>query len=192
MPTGVLVDGTMHGTANGGGGFETRILIAEDNVPDARLLARLLKESGFPCQIEYADTLHKTIKRCERDCPGLILLDLGLGPAEGSEALEAVRSVCPSIAVVIVTGSDDDNLMVKTAQLGAHNYIRKDRLTVSRLLFAVYSALQFKEKAEREKDLAVYRERIRGLLREIEKSVERLETINKAEHNAAMGHEDKP
>lgn len=173
-----IIETKTPGVANGGGEGTPavkKILIAEDNDADARTLGRMLRESGFPCEVEYANTLHKTIKRCERDCPDVILLDLGLPPSSGTEALEAVRSVCPHLAVVVVTGSDDDNLMIQTAQAGAHGYIRKERLGVHRLLFEIYKALRWQEDAARQRDLAVYSEQIRGLLQRIDDTVNRLQ-----------------
>lgn len=184
MPTTTAVNGMAHGTANGGAQPTKKILIAEDNTADARTLGRLLKESGFPCEIEYTDNLHKTLKRVEHDCPDVILLDLGLPPSFGTEALEAVRAVCPHLAVVVVTGSDDDELMIRTAHAGAHGYIRKDRLGVHRLLFQIYTALRWQEEAERQRDLAVYSEQIRSHLQRIDDTLARLQR----EHG---GHEGR-
>jgi DNA-binding NarL/FixJ family response regulator len=159
------------------GASAKRILIAEDNRADARTIERLLRESGYPAEIEHARTLDETLSQCSLDCADIVLLDLGLPGCTGTEALEAVRLVCPRIAVVIVTGTDDDDVMVKAAGLGASGYIRKERLNVARLLFAIYSALRAQDDAERQRDLAVYGERIRGYVRKMDEELERLEQL---------------
>lgn len=182
MPVVTAENGAEQGTANGGAIPGKRILIAEDNEADARILGHKLMESGYPCEVEYTNTLHKTIKRCERDCPDLIFLDLGMPPASGVEALEAVRSVCPHLAVVVVTGSDDNELRVKSAKTGAFGYITKSNLDVWRVLSAVYAATNWEERVEREKEYAVYLERMAGLAREHTKAIEGLEIIKSQIH----------
>ena len=170
-----------NGQAAGPGGEVRHILIAEDVQADARALGRLLKESGFPAAIEYTQTIDRTIDRCRHECPDLILLDLGLPGCEGTEALEAVRTVCPRIATVIVTGSEDEDLMIRTATLGAHAYIRKDRLNLPRLLFAIYSALTADARAERDRDLAIGSERVQGFMRSIDERLDHLEKLREAD-----------
>lgn len=169
---------------NGLTGPKKRVLVVEDNIADQRTLTRLLNQSGFQCEISYASNLNDAIGRC--GAVDIVLLDLGLPGCEGSEALEAVRASCPRVAVVIVTGSDNDDLMMKSIGLGAHQYIRKERLNMARLWSAVTSTLMWQQNADLEKDRAILKERVAGFQRELAKAIEGIETLREEVHQQLL------
>ena len=54
------------------------------------------------------------------DC---VLLDLSLPDAEGLDAVQAVQGADPAVPVVVLTGTDDQELAVRALQAGAQDYL---------------------------------------------------------------------
>lgn len=114
-----------------------RILVVEDNLDEARLILRCLREScagraeaflvrdGLEA-LEYVfDTNHAA--RESRDMPTLILLDLKLPRISGLEVLERLKAhpVTRRIPVVVMSSSlaiDDVN---RSLDAGANSYVCK-------------------------------------------------------------------
>ncbi len=55
----------------------------------------------------------------------LVLLDLQLGDADGFDLLAELRSRCPALPVVVVSGSDGDTEIVRAIDLGAMGFVPK-------------------------------------------------------------------
>jgi DNA-binding NarL/FixJ family response regulator len=55
----------------------------------------------------------------------LVLLDLQLGDADGFDLLVELRSRCPALPVVVVSGSDGDSEVVRAIDLGAMGFVPK-------------------------------------------------------------------
>lgn len=75
--------------------------------------------------------IHKaaTIKEFEESLsyfhPDVVLLDLNLPDSSGLETYMTVKFKCPNSAIVILSGSDDEELSAKIVQNGAQDYILK-------------------------------------------------------------------
>jgi two-component system sensor histidine kinase UhpB len=57
--------------------------------------------------------------------PDLILLDLNLPDSKGLDTYMIVKNKCPNSAIIILSGSDDEDLAAKIVQNGAQDYILK-------------------------------------------------------------------
>jgi len=100
------------------------VLHIEDNPGDARLVQEMLPEAdGF--KVTVAGTMAEALAGIEKDPPGVILLDLSLPDARGLEAIVSLRHRAPDIAVVALTGFDDDAMALKVVQAGAQDYLTK-------------------------------------------------------------------
>jgi two-component system NtrC family response regulator len=65
-----------------------------------------------------------------RDCPWLVLLDLGLPPAEddvteGMATLREILQFDPAIKVIISTGKSDQRIALNAIQSGAYDFVEK-------------------------------------------------------------------
>jgi len=110
-----------------------KLLLAEDNLPDALLVREAIKMEGLPLEVhiapdgEYAIDL---IVRAENDpdalCPHILLLDLNLPKIDGFEVLRRIRASdkFKSMPVLIVTSSDSPADRKEASRLGAR-YFRK-------------------------------------------------------------------
>ena len=118
-----------------------RILFLEDRAEDALLAIEELRAAGF--QLEWVRVVSETEFRDRLKAePDLILADYTLPQFDGLRALRIVRESGLDIPFIIVSGSIGEDLAVAAMQLGADDYLLKDRL--ARLAPAVTRALEQK------------------------------------------------
>jgi diguanylate cyclase (GGDEF)-like protein/PAS domain S-box-containing protein len=121
------------------------ILIVEDSAADAELVVEHLRGAGFDPNARIVDT--------ERDylaalTPGLdlILSDYSLPQFNGFRALELMQARGLDIPFILMSGTLGEERAVEAIQLGASDYVLKDRMT--RLSVAVERALQHKRERD--------------------------------------------
>ena len=103
-----------------------KTLLIEDNPGDACLIAHLLGESGaVNFDLTHVETLNEAIQYPLRDCFDLILLDLSLPDSHGIETLISLQKQTGDLPIVVLTGSDDDDLALQALRLGAQDYLVK-------------------------------------------------------------------
>ncbi len=128
-----------------------RILILEDMPTDAELIERELRKGLVNFKSKWVDTREAFIKQLEEFGPDIVLSDYSMPLFNGMEALELVQERFPSIPLIIVTGSINEETAVMCMKAGAADYVLKDNLT--RLGIAVKGTLKTKQ-IRKEKELA--------------------------------------
>ena len=123
-----------------------RILLLEDVPEDAALVERQLTKSGLEFVSQRVDTRVHFEEALQNFVPDIILSDHGLPGFDGSAALALVKQRSPTLPVILVTGSLNEEKAVEFMKAGAADYILKDHLT--RLPEAIRRALR--ERALRE------------------------------------------
>ena len=122
-----------------------KILLIEDN-PDTKLLLQdeLLSDNG---NIEYSlqcvERLSMGIEYINNN-EGLdvILLDLLLPDSQGMDTLSRIQSVTQEIPVIVLSSHDDESFAVKTVQMGAQDYLVKERVDRDVLARAIRYAIE--------------------------------------------------
>ena len=71
---------------------QLKLVVVEDSVADAELLARHLAKAGLNCLINRVQTEDELIAALHRDKPDLILLDWNLPSVTGSEVLRRFKA----------------------------------------------------------------------------------------------------
>ncbi len=100
-----------------------RLLIVEDNVRLAQLMARLVGENGYATDIAASvEEAHAAIALADYD---VILLDLSLPDGDGRDVLNAVRQRQSHAFVIVVTARGDVVSRVGALNAGADDYIVK-------------------------------------------------------------------
>jgi signal transduction histidine kinase len=128
------------------------LLIIEDNPGDARLLREMLREDGaYTAELILAGTMGEAEKCLAENMIDIILLDLGLPDAEGLAAIRRTRAAAPGIALVVLTGMDDEALAAQSLQEGAQDYLIKGQIETRGLLRALRYATE-RKRLERLKD----------------------------------------
>ena len=111
-----------------------RILLAEDNVGDILLVQQALEEHQIPHELhvvkdggEALDFVARMGQPGEPPCPDIVLLDLNLPKADGSQVLSALRKhpECARTPVIAVTSSDAVRDRARMAELGVDRYFKK-------------------------------------------------------------------
>lgn len=103
-----------------------RLLLVEDNLPDARLVAVMLAESSAPrFELVHVRRTQDAIRRLAENAFDAVLLDLGLPDAHELEALNQVSNAAPQLPIVVLTGRENETLAVQAMRRGAQDYLVK-------------------------------------------------------------------
>jgi CheY-like chemotaxis protein len=101
------------------------ILAVDDEKANRELLRRRLERQGY--SVHLGDSGKQCLKLVSKTRFDLILLDLGMPGMDGIEVLQKLKQdpVHRSIPVIMISGSDDTEKIVKCILLGAEDYIFK-------------------------------------------------------------------
>ena len=103
-----------------------KILIADDHLIIRQGLRLILEtENDFEFIGEASDGA-EALTLCKKLKPDVVLMDLRMPNMDGLTAIEKLRVEQPSIAVVILTTFNEDELMFRGLQAGARGYLLKD------------------------------------------------------------------
>lgn len=127
-----------------------KILLAEDDPEDAKLVRKTLRRSKLLNEVEWVqdgqtaiDYLLKKESFSDVATPDLIILDLNLPKRSGQEVLDVIKSSLHlrRIPVAIMTSSDAEEDVAKSYELGANCYIKKpiDLHQIEKVVLAIQS-----------------------------------------------------
>jgi diguanylate cyclase (GGDEF)-like protein len=123
----------------------TTVLVIEDNPSDARLLREMFKE-----QVSQGVTFTEVecLGDAERAFAGggidVVLLDLALPDAQGMEAIRRVQAIAPRVAIVVLTGMDNEEVAIQALQEGAQDFLVKGQVDSRGLLRSLRYAVERK------------------------------------------------
>lgn len=115
-----------------------QILVVEDNSADADLIREILPATG-PVSFGI-ETVARIAQACDRlGRPGidLVLLDLSLPDSQGLATLRQLQQAAPTVPVIVLTGTDDDELGVAAMQEGAQDYLVKGQVNRNLLVRSI-------------------------------------------------------
>jgi len=103
-----------------------RVLVADDHfVVRMGLIAMVKTEPGMEVVAEAADGC-QAVERFAECQPDLVLMDLRMPVKDGIEATIAIRRLCPTARVLMLTTFDGDEDIHKALQAGAQGYVLKN------------------------------------------------------------------
>jgi DNA-binding response OmpR family regulator len=102
---------------------QTSILIAEDNVVLATLIAKSLRSEGY--RTEMVHDGHTALKLAQDGSFDFLILDLDLPLVRGPEVLSRLRLLNKDIGVLILSGVNEIEERVARLDGGADDYITK-------------------------------------------------------------------
>jgi len=111
--------------------LQIRILLVEDNLEDVAVTKRVLKHNKLDRRLVIATSgkvaLDALQNKAKEDLPQLILLDINLPDISGIDLLTTIKKdkSLDTIPVVILTGSNEDQDIQKSYDLGASSYLVK-------------------------------------------------------------------
>lgn len=110
---------------------ELRIMMVEDDLLDAAAAKRLLRHNGLDKRLVIVADGKQAVSILQSsspaDLPQLILLDINLPDMSGIDLLKSIKKddKFKDISVVILTGSNEDQDIQKSYDLGARSYLVK-------------------------------------------------------------------
>ncbi len=119
-----------------------KILLIQENSTQAALLQSPLSEM-YGGQFELIQTaqFEQAIDYLSTETIDAILLDLSLPDGQGLATLMRTREYAPGIPILVLT-DDDETLTRKAIQMGAQDYLVKDRLNKDVVLHSVPCAIE--------------------------------------------------
>ena len=119
------------------------VLLIEDDSFYARLVREwFASRSGETAPVlNVAGTLETGLRRVAEGGVNLILLDLNLPDSTGLKTLAAAKRGAPGVPIVVLSANEDEGITLQAIQLGAEDYLVKDKCGAELLLRVVESAL---------------------------------------------------
>ena len=122
-----------------------RALLIEDNPGDARLIREMLRDAGgasAAVELAHADRLAPGLEQLAKQVTDVVLLDLTLPDSQGFETFTTVHTQAPDVAIVVLSGLDDETLAVRAVQEGAQDYLVKGQVDGGAILRSMRYAIE--------------------------------------------------
>jgi diguanylate cyclase (GGDEF)-like protein len=132
-----------------------QLLLVEDNVADAEIVARHLKKTGLDFNIRRVQTETDMLTALGEIEPSLIISDFSLPQFDGLRALELAAANAPHTPFIFVSGTIGEERAINALRKGATDYVLKTNL--SRLSSAIERALREASVQAAERDSERYR-----------------------------------
>ena len=102
------------------------VLLVEDNPADARLLAESLKDvRSNVFNVTHVPRLGAAIEALARVPVDVVALDLTLPDSAGLETVSRLQAAAPGVAIVVLTGLQDEALALQAVRQGVQDYLVK-------------------------------------------------------------------
>jgi two-component system cell cycle sensor histidine kinase/response regulator CckA len=125
-----------------------QVLLVEDNVIDAKLVTGLLRSASATLQCRHVTQLAEALVYLEKEPPDVILLDLNLEDSAGYDTFYRVQQAATKSAILVLSGSDDEELAIRTVREGAQDYIVKGSFDGRLLQRSIRYAIERKRSEE--------------------------------------------
>ena len=122
-----------------------RILLIEDNPGDVRLIQEIINEEKDSLwDVQVADTLAAGLKCLAAGGMNVILLDLALPDSIGLDTFHKIQRQAPSVPVIMLTVSNDEEMATRAIREGAQDYLVKGQFDRHLLARAILYSLERK------------------------------------------------
>jgi len=130
------------------------ILIVEDNQGDLVLIREYLAEQQTcPYDLMAAGTLKSALDLLAQHDFDLVLLDLSLPDSFGLDTVRRVITSYPDIAVIVLTGLQDEDMALQSVRYGAQDYLEKQYLSPVMLSKSIRYSMERKRSVQEKDDL---------------------------------------
>jgi len=120
-----------------------KVLLIEDDRSAADLYQKMLKMAEKPSfEFRWVDNLAEAREYEKGETFDLVLLDLLLPDSCGFDTFAKVKEQAQDTPIIILTGSDDEALAIRTVKEGAQDYIIKEQLEYRMFLRSVNYAIE--------------------------------------------------
>ena len=118
------------------------VLLIEDDEDDRRIFHNLINPADHQnFDIRFCTRISQSLEIIKESRPNLVLLDLNLPDSRGLDTLRKLRGWFPDLAIVVLTGEDDSDLVQKARQEGVEEVLIKSEVTVATFKSVISNAL---------------------------------------------------
>lgn len=100
-----------------------RVLVAEDNTLNQRIIEILIKKKGWSCTL-VADG-SEAVKACISDNYDVVLMDIDMPVMNGWEATIEIRKRNINIPIIALTAYSEESFRVKSIEAGMNLFLSK-------------------------------------------------------------------
>lgn len=115
-----------------------RLLVIDNDLVSCRLIAAVFRHEPF--ELVLASDGPTGLARFEALAPDIVLLDLGLPGMPGLEVLERIRTLAPTVPVVVLSARTEVKVVFSATRCGAADFLTKP-VIAEELLLGVRRAL---------------------------------------------------
>jgi CheY-like chemotaxis protein len=101
----------------------TKILVIDDDAKDRGLIGTVLEERGY--EVMLAESGRTALAVCHRQHIDAVVLDLRMPEMDGRTVLQQLRTLHPSLPVVVFSGEGTDHVEEEVLDRGATAFIQK-------------------------------------------------------------------
>ncbi|WP_414512446.1 ATP-binding protein [Nostoc sp. PCC 9305] len=129
--------------------YSVKILLIEDNLASARLLQEFLKQAqSQEFTLVHVMRLGEALQELNQCNYDVILLDLTLPDSQGLSSLPPLIDRAPSVPIVVLTNTNDEELAIEAVRQGAQDYLVKRQVNVDVLVRSLRYAIERKQVLE--------------------------------------------
>lgn len=103
-----------------------KILLVDDHALFRRGLVSLLEDLPEVKVVGEASNGCEAIEAAKTLKPDLIFMDINMPEFDGLEATKKIKEILPSIKIVMLTASEEDQYLFEAMKIGAQGYLLKD------------------------------------------------------------------
>ncbi len=143
-----------------------KVLLIEDSAFATRLAQKMLadaKGSLFEAELKSADRLSAGLKHISKGGIDIVLLDLTLPDSHGMATFKRVHKHAPGLPIVVMSGSEDEELAIEAVKIGAQDYLVKGQVDSNLLKRSILYAIRRKHIEE---ELKKHKEHLEELVDE--------------------------
>src|SRR5262249_61165778 len=95
---------------------KTRVLIIDDDAVLAKNLSSYLSRRSF--EVSLASSSPEALRIFRTFDPVIVVLDMSMTGMTGSELIQRLKEIKPSVAVVVLSANNDPELICKDSNVG--------------------------------------------------------------------------
>ena len=103
-----------------------RLLIVDDHPVVRRGLGTMLEGETWVAEVTEAATVAEAVKEAVTRQVQVVAMDVALPDGDGIEATRRIVRACPDVRVLVLTMTDDADLVARAFDAGARGYLLKD------------------------------------------------------------------
>jgi diguanylate cyclase (GGDEF)-like protein/PAS domain S-box-containing protein len=127
----------------------SHVLVITNDSRDLRIIRESLAGPEFESlELEWASSLYAGVERLKSLSANAVILDLSLPDSQGVQTFERVLQAAPGVPILILSGSEEEDLAREAVQRGAQDYLPKRHLNCYSLPRAVRTMIALRVATE--------------------------------------------